>query len=167
MSTEPGNTNGQAQAGDTKLIAQVRLALDAAERFERERTIKVLARQFSWDADTASNVMTLCDTAFQRGAELRGKRGRRPDPSLELAGGAAGADIINSYFRIGLHGFKKNGGPWLTVEKAIEVLQTRKERRLKKNGYHHDHGDNSARGRARDYLRGWLASNLLWLPRDI
>ena len=150
---------------DANLIAQVRSVAAVAERFERERTIKALARQFAWDADTALRIMMLCDAAFQRGAELRGKRGRRPAVNLEVAGGAAGADIIESCFRIGLRGFKKNGAPWLTVEKAVKLLQTKRSPRLKSN-HREDHGENSARGRARAYLRGWLAANLPWLPRD-
>ncbi|WIW43908.1 hypothetical protein ML401_20565 [Bradyrhizobium sp. 62B] len=160
------NSTQSQDERDRELIARVQAVMEAAERFERERAIKVLARQFGWGADTTSKVVGLAGVAHHRGEELRGKRGRRPKVELEVAGGAAGADIIKSYYWIGLRGFKKNGRPWLTIEQAIEELQIRKRRRLKSNGYGDDgaRSDNSARGRAREHLRGWLEATLPWLP---
>jgi hypothetical protein len=132
-------------------------------------TVSIYARQFGWSSEVASKVMELAGVAYERGREmhsrLRNKRGPKPAVELETAGGALGKELISSYYRISLNGPKQNGRPWLTVDGAIGILQKRKQHRRIGN-HRADRGDNSARGRARAYLREWLKSHY-WLQPHV
>lgn len=151
--------------GDDELIELVELTAATAFHHSLTMQVSVCARQFGWSREVAAKVVELAGIAHQRGREmrlgLRNKRGPKPAVALETAGGAVGAELIGSYYRIGLNGPKQTGRPWLTVDEAIDTLQTRRQWRRKKD-HRADGGDNSARGRARAYLVEWLKSHY-WL----
>jgi len=148
---------------DEELIELVELTAVTAVHCNNTMLVSGYARQFGLDQGTASKVVEEAGDAHQRACEmrLRRKRGRRPTVVLKPSGGVAGEMLISSHYRIGLNGPKKNGRPWLTVDKAIDILRTRTGRRLKRN-HCADNGGNSARGRARAHLKGWLKAHY-WL----
>jgi hypothetical protein len=152
-------------ADDNELIELVELMAATALHHSITMTVSIYVRQFGWSPEVASKVVELAAVAHERGREdrsrWRNKPGPKPAVELETAGGTVGEELIRSYYRIGLNGPKQSGRPSLTVNQAINDLQKRKHYRHKEN-HRADEGDNSARGRARAYLREWLKSHY-WL----
>jgi hypothetical protein len=150
---------------DDELVELVELTAATAFHHSLTMHVSTYIHQFGWNREVASKVVELARVAHQRGCEmrlnLRHKRGPKPPVELEAAGGAAGNELISSYFRMGLNPPKKNGRPWLTVDDAIDILRTRTRARLKNNLYE-DGGDDNARDRARTYLVDWLKAHY-WL----
>jgi hypothetical protein len=151
---------------DEELIELAELTAVTALHYSLTMQVSTFTRQFGWSRETALKFLELAVLADERGREmrlrLRNKCGPKPAVQLETAGGVVGKDMISYHYRMGLKGQKRNGGPWLTVDKAIGTLQNRTRYRHKKT-HRADDGDNSARGRARAYLVEWLKAQHHWL----